>query len=51
MATKQLRPMQIRIPDNLKNWLRAQARTADRSINWVVNRVLEDAQKKENTHG
>lgn len=51
MAVKQLKPMQIRIPDSARNWLRAQARAEERSINWIVNRLLEQAQKREVQHG
>jgi hypothetical protein len=45
-----LRPMQVRIPDAARNWLKAQARAADRSVNWVINQMLDRAQK-EQTHG
>lgn len=46
MASKQIqKPMQIRIPDGIRNWLKAQARAEDRSMNYILNRVLEQAQK------
>lgn len=51
MATKQMKPRSLRAPDSLWNWIRAQARAADRPINWMVNKMLEDAQKKEQAHG
>lgn len=50
MTTKQLRPMQVRIPDSARNWLKAQARAADRSMNWVLNQILERAQKQDQQH-
>jgi predicted HicB family RNase H-like nuclease len=50
MSAPILRPMQVRIPDSLRNWLKAQARAEDRSVNWYLNRLLEKAQKGV-THG
>lgn len=40
-----LKPMQVRIPDSARNWLKARARAEERSMNYVLNRVLEQAQK------
>ena len=51
MATKQLKSRSLRAPDSLWNWIRAQARAADRPINWVILKLLEDAQKREQAHG
>ena len=51
MAVKQLRPLQVRVPDSTRNWLKSQARAADRSVNWILNKLLEDLQKKEAQHG
>lgn len=51
MATRQLRPMQVRLPDSTRNWLKSQARAADRSVNWTLNKLLDDLQKKEAQHG
>lgn len=50
MAAKQMRPMQVRVPDSTRNWLKAQARAADRSMNWILNKLLDDLQKKEAQH-
>jgi hypothetical protein len=48
MATKPtLRPMQIRIPDSSRNWLKAQARAEDRSMNYVLVKLLEQAQQQQ----
>lgn len=41
-----LKPMQVRIPDSIRNWLKTQARAEDRSVNYVLNRLLERAQKE-----
>lgn len=46
-----LKPMQVRIPDSARNWLKQQARAEGRSMNFVLNRVLERAQKQEMQHG
>lgn len=47
MAVKPvLRPMQVRIPDSARNWLKAQARAEDRSMNYVLLKVLEQAQQR-----
>lgn len=46
-----LKPLQVRIPDSVRNWLKSQARAEDRSINYVLNRLLEQAQKREAQHG
>lgn len=51
MSAKQYRPLQVRIPDSARNWLKAQARAQERSVNWVLNKLLEQAQKKEAQHG
>lgn len=51
MSAKQLRPMQVRIPDSVRTWLKAQARAQERSVNWILNRLLEEAQKKGAQHG
>jgi predicted HicB family RNase H-like nuclease len=52
MPSKQvLHPMQIRIPDSVRNWLKSQARSEERSMNWIINKVLEQAQKQEAQHG
>lgn len=51
MGMEQLKPRSVRASDSLWNWLRAQARAADRPINWVVLKILKDAQKKEVQHG
>lgn len=40
-----LKPMQVRIPDSIRNWLKSQARAEERSMNYVLNKVLEQAQK------
>ena len=51
MSREIQKPLQVRIPDRLRNWLKAQAREEQRSMNWVLNRVLEQAQKREVQHG
>lgn len=51
MATKQLRSRSVRAPDSLWNWIKAQAKAADRPVNWMVLKLLEEAQKKEAQHG
>jgi predicted HicB family RNase H-like nuclease len=53
MATKpMLRPMQIRIPDAARRWLKTQAEAQERSVNWFINQLIERAQKqKEAQHG
>jgi len=45
-----LKPMQVRVPDSIRNWLKSQARAEERSMNYVLNRVLEQAQKREASH-
>jgi hypothetical protein len=39
--------MQIRIPDSSRNWLKAQARAEDRSMNYVLVKLLEQAQQQQ----
>lgn len=51
MAKAQLRPRSIRASDALWNWIKKQADAADRPINWMVLKILEDAQKREAQHG
>jgi hypothetical protein len=49
--SKQLqKPHQIRVPDGIWNWLKSQARAEERSINYVLNRLLEQKQR-EAQHG
>lgn len=51
MSKQIQKPLQVRIPDSVRHWLKAQARSEDRSMNWVINRVLEQAQKREPVNG
>lgn len=51
MSKPILKPMQVRIPDTVRNWLKAQARAEERSVNYILNRLLEQAQKREAQHG
>lgn len=51
MSAKQYRPLQVRIPDSARNWLKAQARAQERSVNWILNKLLDEAQKKAVQHG
>jgi hypothetical protein len=46
MAKPILKPMQVRIPDSARNWLKGQAKAQERSMNYVLNRLLEQAQKQ-----
>jgi predicted transcriptional regulator len=39
---KKLTPMSIRLDDDVKAALEARAVAEDRSLSWVVNRVLRD---------
>lgn len=51
MAKQQLRCRSVRAPDALWNWIKAQAKAEDRPVNWMVLRLLEQAQKREAQHG
>lgn len=44
------RPMQIMLPEATKAWLRAKALASERSMNWLINRMLDDARKAEQHH-
>lgn len=35
--------MKIRVPDGVHAWLKQQAQTQERSMNWLVNKLLAQA--------
>lgn len=43
MPKSQLVGVQFRIPPDVKEWLKREAGTQDRSANWLVIKVLSDA--------
>lgn len=40
------KPVQVRLKPELHEWVHAQAAAQERSANWVINKVLEDARSK-----
>ena len=36
----------VRLPAPPHQWLKEEARRLDRSVNWLVNRLIEDAHKQ-----
>jgi len=47
MNTKQVahppKAVQVRLKQELHAWVHLQAQTQDRSANWIINKVLEEA--------
>ncbi|WP_082794255.1 Arc family DNA-binding protein [Thauera humireducens] len=39
--------MMLRLPAPLKEWVKSRAEKADRSMNWMVVKLLEQARKEE----
>jgi len=37
------RPVQVRLKPELHAWIHARAAEEERSANWIINKVLEDA--------
>lgn len=37
------RPVQVRLKPELHQWVHQQAKTQERSANWIINKVLEQA--------
>lgn len=42
-ATYLAKPVQLRLKPELHEWVHAQAQAQERSANWIINKVLEDA--------
>lgn len=47
MKTKQMPPMPIRLPTELKEWLKAQAESNHRSVNAEITAILLAERKKQ----
>lgn len=40
------KPVQVRLKPELHEWIHSQAAAQERSANWVINKVIEDARSK-----
>ncbi|MBO1007090.1 MULTISPECIES: hypothetical protein [Acidovorax] len=40
------KPVQVRLKPELHEWVHSQAAGQERSANWVINKVLEEARAK-----
>ena len=40
-------PFGLRMPEEVQNWIKAKAREADRSQNYMINKILHDAMQAE----
>ena len=47
------KPVQVRLKPELHAWIHAQAQAQERSANWIINKVLEEAsiQPQQQTQG
>ena len=45
-ATYLAKPVQVRLKPELHEWVHSQAQDQERSANWVINKVLEEARAK-----
>lgn len=39
------RPVQISVPEKSHRWLKEEAKRLDRSVNWVINQLINVAQQ------
>lgn len=42
-ATYLAKPVQLRLKPDLHEWVHKQAMAQERSANWIINKLLEDA--------
>lgn len=45
--------MKVRLPPPVHEWIKAQAKEQDRSMNWIINKILasaKDAQEAEHAN-
>ena len=47
MKDKRKPPFPVRTSDEVKSWLQEKAKRNDRSVNYVINRILENAKQRE----
>lgn len=47
MKTERKAPFPIRVSDETMDWLQKKAKTSKRSVNYIVNRILESEVEKE----
>ena len=40
------KPVQLRLKAELHEWVHEQAKAQERSANWIINKLLEDAQSR-----
>lgn len=43
------KPVQVRMKAEMHQWIHAQAQAQERSANWIINRVLEQARAQQPT--
>jgi predicted HicB family RNase H-like nuclease len=47
MSTK---PVQVRMKAETHRWIHEQARSQERSANWIINRVLDEARAQQSAN-
>ncbi|WP_086922269.1 hypothetical protein [Variovorax sp. JS1663] len=48
-SDKHLKPVQVRMKAETHRWIHEQAKAQERSANWIINRVLEQARLQQLT--
>jgi predicted HicB family RNase H-like nuclease len=43
------KPVQVRMKAETHQWIHEQARAQERSANWIINRVLDEARMRQST--
>lgn len=41
--------IQVRTSEENRDWLKAKAIDQDRSVNWIINKILDEARERERT--
>jgi len=47
MKQREITPFGLRLPPNLKAWVQVKAKSDDRSLNWVLVKLVEEAKARD----
>ncbi len=45
-ATYAAKPVQLRLKAELHEWVHAEAKAQERSANWIINKLLDEARQR-----